>query len=86
MVRVGQLADKFKVLVEVVAGIAERGEDKYALLIEHGLCGGGDFVEVDMLDRGAIDLYGRMVIEDDGCLLVASPSRLLGSRHLHGRF
>jgi hypothetical protein len=27
-----------------------------------------------------------MVVEDDGCLLVACPSRLLRSRHLHGRF
>jgi hypothetical protein len=27
-----------------------------------------------------------MVVEDDGCLLVAGPSRLLRSGHLHGRF
>jgi hypothetical protein len=27
-----------------------------------------------------------MVVEDDGRLLMASPSRLLRSGHLHGRF
>lgn len=86
MVWVGQLADEFEVLVEVVASVAERSEDENALLVEHGLGGGLDFVEVDMLDGRAVDLYGRMVVEDDGCLLVACPSRLLRSRHLHGRF
>ena len=86
VVRVGQLADEFEVLVEVVAGVAEGSEDKDTLLVEYGLGGGCDFVEVDMLDGRAVDLYGRMVVEDDGCLLVACPSRLLRSGHLHGRF
>ena len=86
VVRVGQLADEFEVLVEVVAGVAEGSEDEDTLLVEDGLGCGRDFVEVDMLNSRAVDLYGRMVVEDDGCLLVACPSRLLRSGHLHGRF
>lgn len=50
------------------------------------MCRGLDLVEVHVLDGGAVDFYGRMVVEDDGGLLVAGPSRLFRGRHLHGRF
>jgi hypothetical protein len=86
VVRVAELADQFEVLVQMLSGVSERRQDEHSLLVEHGLGRGLDLVEVHVLDGGAVDFYGRMVVEDDGSLLVASPSRLFRGRHLHGRF
>lgn len=85
MVGVGELGEKVEVLLDVGRGVAERGEDEDLLFVDDGFHGRLDEVEVDVLDGRAVDLYGLMVVEEDGRLKMARPERLFIGAHLHGR-
>lgn len=73
VVRVAQLGKQLEVLGQVRRCILQRGQDEYPLLVLECLLGRLDGVEVDTLDGGGVDLYRRMMIEDDGSLEVLMP-------------
>lgn len=86
MVRVRELGEQIKVLLNVVGGIAQGREDEDSFLVGEGFGRRFDRVEVDVLDRRGIDLYRLVVVEYYGGLEVGVPAGLLVRRHVHGRF
>jgi hypothetical protein len=85
-VGVGQLVEKFEVLGEVGGGVAERGQDENTFPVVDGLDGGFDGVQVDLLDGGAVDFVGFMVVEEDRGLGMGVPLNHLVEGHLHRGF
>lgn len=86
MMRVCQLGEQFEVLAEIRRGVFQRGKDEDALLVEDGLGGGLDRVEVDVLDGRGIDLQWSVVVVDHGRLEMGIPRLLLVKRHVHWWF
>lgn len=73
VVGVRELGEKLKILGEVTRGVLERGEDEDSFFVLHGLGGGLDRVQVDMLDRGGFDFKRGVVVEHDGGTEVRRP-------------
>lgn len=73
LVRVGQLRNEVKVVVDVGGGVAQGGEQQDALLVVNGLSGALYGVQVDAVDGAVVDLDGGVVVEDDGGLQAAGP-------------
>ena len=85
VVRIRELGEQLKVLGEVGGSVLEGRDDEDFLLIDDGLAGGLDGVEVDVLDRFRVDLERCVVVENDGRLHVRIPSRVLVLRHVYRR-
>lgn len=68
LVRIGQLRQQIKVLLNVWCRISERSQDEHMLLIGERFRRRGDGIEVNVLYAGAVDLNGFVVVEDDWCL------------------
>lgn len=66
VVWVGDLRDEVEVVVDVVCGIAQWGEQEDALFICGALWRRDDGVEVDELDGAGVDLDGGVVIKENG--------------------
>lgn len=86
LVGVGQLVQEVEILLEVVRGVAQRGQDEDALTVVEGLGSGLDGVEIDVGDGGAVDFVGLVVVEEDGGLGVCVPLNHLVEGHFHRGF
>jgi len=71
--RVAEEREEVEVLLKEGCRIAQGCDDEDAFSICQCLWGGGDDVEVDVLDGGCVDFYGLVVVKDDGCLEVGVP-------------
>lgn len=68
VVGVCQLRNEIEVVVDVRSGVAQRGEEEYALLVVDGLSRALYGIKVDTADGGVVDLDRSVVVEDDGGL------------------
>lgn len=73
-------------LQDMGSGIFERCDDKDAFFIGDTLRRRLYRVEVHMLDGCRIDDNRLVMVENDGCIQMSIPSRVLIRCHLHGRF
>lgn len=85
VVRVGELSKELKILGQIGGGILQRAHDKNSFLVDDSFASRLDTVEVDVLDRGRVDLEGFVVIEDQGSLHMSVPSSVLVLTHFHWR-
>jgi hypothetical protein len=82
IVRVRELCKELKVLCKIGRCVAERGQDKDALLVADGIGGRFYSVEVDVRDIGAVDHDRLVVVEYNGCLQMGVPFLVFVGRHV----
>lgn len=85
VVRIGQLGQQVKVLGQVLGGVLEGRQDEDSLFVGNGLCGGGDGIQIDIVNGGRVELDRGVVVIENGCLQVTVPSGVLIRRHVHWR-
>lgn len=76
VMRIGELRNQIKVVVDVGSGVAKGSEQQDALLIGDTFGSALDGVQIDVLDGANIDFDRGMVVEEYGSL-VRAPEHLL---------